>query len=76
MDDWKDHVVRFSRITPNIYRVAVYLGKGGYKHGFQLFVNQTDPLDAENVYNKSHGAWIANQDDGVYREYQSYYVMQ
>lgn len=75
IDDWKDHVVRVSYIPPQIYRVAPYLGKGGHKHSFYLSVDQDDPLEGKNVYNKSHGEWMDNEEDGVYYEDTSYFVL-
>ncbi len=75
VDDWKDHVVRVSYIPPQIYRVAPYLGKGGYKHSFYLSVEQNNPLNGTNVYNKSHGEWLANSENETFYEDTSYFVL-
>ncbi len=68
LDDWKDHVVRVTHVPPDSYRIAVYLAKGGYKHGFYLPVAEKNPLEGNNPYNKSGGVTLSDKEGQFYTE--------
>ncbi len=73
LDDWKDHVVRVTLLPGNVYRIAVYIAKGEYKH--QSYVATTsNPLSGTLAYEKPYGAYWSNYNNGYYDEYLVYTI--
>ena len=74
LDDWKDHVVRVTLLPGNVYRIAVYLAKGGYKHQFYVATISPNPLSGTLAYEKPYSAYWSNYNNGYYDEYRVYTV--
>ena len=74
LDDWKDHVARVTLLPGNVYRIAIYLAKGGYKHQFYIATKNPNPLSGTLAYEKPYGAYWSNYNNGYYDEYRVYTI--